>query len=41
MGVEAVEPKKLLARSLRLIIEFIQITSENSRHPKLDYVKEV
>lgn len=30
----------MLGECLHFIIEFIRLTTENSRHPKLDYVKE-
>jgi|LakMenEpi03Aug12_release.lakeMendotaPanAssembly.Ray.scaffolds.fasta_scaffold3698143_1 hypothetical protein len=39
-GVEDPEGKKILAKSLGFVTEFIRITTDPTRHPKLDYVKD-
>ena len=39
-GVEDLEGKKILAKSLGFVTEFIRITTDLTRHPKLDYVKD-
>lgn len=39
-GVEGPEGKKILAKSLGFVTEFIRITTDPTRHPKLDYVKD-
>lgn len=39
-GVEDPEGKKILAKSLAFVTEFIRITTDTNRHPKLDYVKD-
>ena len=39
-GLNANKPNKKLGEYLTFIVRFIMLTTEKSRRPKLDYVKE-